>query len=83
MSISARLFRIKRGFESFIDFFKNTSLNISSFFSNIFYHPKTYQAKQRVSKVSKKMFANIKENKENWKRRTFDDHGFKIEEEDI
>ncbi len=83
MSVSAKLFKIKRGFESVIDFFKNFFISIGLFFKKIFSHPRTYRAGVKIGRAKRKILGNFRENAANWKRRTFDDHGFNIGEEDI
>lgn len=83
MSSSVKLFKIKRGFENFCDFFKNLFLAIGNFFKKIIYHPKTEEAGLKIKKVKNKVIRNLKENTQNWRQRNLDDHGFSIDEGDI
>ncbi|VVB79639.1 Uncharacterised protein [uncultured archaeon] len=83
MSSSVKLFKIKRGFENFCDFFKNLFSTVGNFFTKIIYHPKTEEAGIKIKKVRNKVFQNWKENTQNWKHRNLDDHGFSIEDGDI
>ena len=46
-------------------------------------HEKIGRVLVSFGNASKKVTYNFKENLDNWKNRTLEDHGFKIEEEDI
>lgn len=75
-------FKIKRGFESFTDFFKDLFSNTRDFFVRINRNSKTEQAKVKIVHIKERLLENLKINKDNWKSRTFEDHGFQIGDED-
>ncbi len=83
MALSVFMFKILRFFQDIIDFLKDTLKRLFLFFSFLKKHPKAEEAKIKIKKTGKRILKNIKENRENWSKRTFDNHGFIINKEDI
>lgn len=68
--------------ENLIDKLKNFFISFIEFFKKIFFHEKTENVIVAFGKAKEKVVYNLRSNKNNWKHRTFEDHGFRIEEED-
>lgn len=83
MSVSSSWFKIKRFLEEIGDFFRNLFREIGNFFHFIFSNEKTYLATKKIRQAKDKIFFNLKQNRENLRRRNLDNHGFEIGDNDI
>ena len=76
-------FRFGRFIELIRDFFKNLFEELGCFFRKLFFNSRTERASVKIRRAKERVSDILAESNHNWNNRTFEDHGFRINEDDI